>query len=226
MCRIFPHAFVDQFRKQLAVNEASSPLGIISSSRLCSHYFIKRFALFLKHSNSVANGREHVAILIHLRFAADRAVPRNDDGLICHHREICFRGLDHPVKASTSRIIDEWVVSVPPGVAGMKDISFSEISRDVAIGMSWAAIFERDSSAVEMKRFVGVEHFSRNRPRRPWRESEVPIFNSRAGGKMSLGVFVSGNSRTRGMHPLVAVSVIEMPMRVDQMLDRIGIETA
>jgi hypothetical protein len=40
------------------------------------------------------------------------------------------------------------------------------------------------------------------------------------------GIFVSGNSRARGVHPLVAIGVIEMPMGVEQMFDWIGTKTA
>ncbi len=134
MRRIFPNAFVDQFRKEFAVNEKPSPLIVISSSGLCGQYFIKGFAFSFESSNAVANGREHIAILGHFGFAADRAVSRNNNGLVCHHREICFRGLDRSTNASASRIIDERVVSVPPSVAGVEDIGLNKISRDIAIG--------------------------------------------------------------------------------------------
>ena len=46
MRRIFPNAFIDQFGKELAVNEARSPLGVVSSRGLSGHYFIQ-FALQL-----------------------------------------------------------------------------------------------------------------------------------------------------------------------------------
>ena len=39
---------------------------------------------------------------------------------------------------------------------------------------------------------------------------------------MFLRVLVRDDGRTGRMHPLVAVRVIEMPMRVDQMFDRIA----
>src|SRR6267143_4274397 len=116
MRRIFPNAFIDQFGKELAVNEARSPLGVISSSGLCGHYFIKRLALSFESGNTAANRDEKIAVLDHFGFAADRAVPRNNNGLLRHHREICFRGLDHAVNVSASRIIDEREMPVPPGV--------------------------------------------------------------------------------------------------------------
>src|SRR6266481_9063103 len=134
MRRILPNAFIDQFGKELAVNEARSPLGVISSSGLCGHYFIKRFALSFKSGNTVANGSQDIAVFDHFGFAADRTVSRNNNGLVRDHREICLRGLHHSIEASAGRIIDERIVPVPPSVAGMEDISFSEISRDIAIG--------------------------------------------------------------------------------------------
>src|SRR6266403_660324 len=224
--RIFPKAFIDQFGKELAVNEASSPLRVISGSGLCRHYFIKGFALSFQGRNAIANGRKRIAVFGHFGLAADRTVTRNNNGLVRYHREICLRGLDHSIEASASRIVDEWIVSVPPSVAGVEDISFNKTSRDIAIGVTRTVIFERNGSAIEAERLVGVEYVSRNRAYRRWRKSEVPIFYSRAGGKVFPGIFVSGNSRARGVHPLVAVGVIEVPMRVDQMFDRIGTKIA
>src|SRR4029077_266488 len=182
--------------------------------------------LSLESSNAFANGRKDIAVFNHFRFAADRAVPRDNDGLVRYHREIRFRGFDHAVNVSASRTIDEWVISVPPGVAGMEDISFNKISRDITVGMSWAVMFKHNGSAIELERLVGVEYVSRNCACRRWRKSELPIFHSRAGRKVFPGIFVSGNGRARGVHPLVAIRVIEMPMGVDQMFNRIGTKTA
>ena len=70
-----PNAFVNQLRKELAVNEKASPLGVVSSSGLRSHYFIEGCALFFESSDPVANNGEHVAIRGHFGFGADRAVP-------------------------------------------------------------------------------------------------------------------------------------------------------
>ena len=60
-------------------------------------------------------------------------------------------------------------MSVPPRVAGVEDISFNKISRDIAIGMSWAIIFKRDGDAIKMKRLVSREQigWNRARPARP-----------------------------------------------------------
>ena len=74
MRRRLPNAFIDQFGKELAVNEARSPLGVISSSGLRGHYFIKRFALSFESGNTVANGSKNVALFDHFDFAANSYV--------------------------------------------------------------------------------------------------------------------------------------------------------
>ena len=40
--------------------------------------------------------------------------------------------------------------------------------------------------------------------------------------KVFPGIFVRGNDRARGMHPLVTVRVIEMPMGVNKVFNRIA----
>src|SRR6267378_3615453 len=194
--RIFPKAFVNQFGKELAVNETSSPLRVISGSGLCHYYFIKGFALSFEGRNAIANGRKRIAVFGHFGLAADRTVSRNNNGLVRYHREICLRGLNHSIEASASRIVDEWVVSVPPSVAGVEDISFNKISRDIAIGVTRTVIFERNGRAIKAERLVGVEHISRNRARGRSRESEIPILDSRCRGKMLLRVLVRHDRRT------------------------------
>ena len=86
---IIPNAFVDQFRKELAVNEKPSPLSAVSSSGLCGHDFIKGFALSIESRNAVANGRKNIAVFDHFGFAPDRAMPRDNNGLVRHHLMRC-----------------------------------------------------------------------------------------------------------------------------------------
>jgi hypothetical protein len=57
------------------------------------------------------------------------------------------------------------------------------------------------------------------------REGEVPIFNSSRDGKMLPRIFMRGDLGANGMKPFVSVRMIEMPMGIDQMLDRIVAET-
>src|ERR1700730_902861 len=177
MRRRSPNAFIDQFGKELAVDEARSRLGVISSSELRGHYFIKRFAPSFESNNTVANGSKDVSVFDHFGSAADRTVPRNNEGLVRDEGEICLGGRDHAVNVSASRIIDEWVVSVPPSVSGEEDISFSEISRDIAIGVSGIVMFKRDCCAVKMKRLLRSDDLGWDCRRWQRWEGKIPVIN-------------------------------------------------
>src|SRR6266403_3595800 len=154
------NAFVNQLGKEIAVNKASSPLRVISSSGLCRHYFIKGFAFSFESSNTIVNGRKRIAVFDHFGFAADRAVARNDNCFVGDPRDVCLRGANHSIKASASRIVDEREISVPPRVAGVQNIRFCEIDGNVAVGVSRVVTFERNGGAIPVKRLVGVEHIS------------------------------------------------------------------
>src|SRR5262249_21077566 len=137
----------------------------------------------------------------------------------------CLRGVDHSVNVSASGIINEWEISVPPRVAGVQHIGFREIEGNVAVRVSRSIAFERNGGAIEMKRLVGGEHVSWNRACRRWRKSEIPIVDSGCRGKMLFRVLVRHDRRTGRVHPFVAVGVIEMPVGVYQMFDRIAADT-
>ena len=47
---------------------------------------------------------------------------RDDDGLVRDFGKVGFRGAEHTVDAAAGRIVDEGVKTVPPRVAGDKDI--------------------------------------------------------------------------------------------------------
>ena len=72
-----------------------------------------------------------------------------------------------------------------------------------------------------MQSLFGVENF-RWKCASARRKGEVPIFDSRRDGKVFPRIFVRGDFSAHRMQPFVAVSVIEVPMGIDQVLDRIA----
>src|SRR5882724_11623109 len=116
-------------------------------------------------------------------------------------------------------------MAVPPGIGHMEDVSIREFDRNVRIRVGWRIVFERERRAIEMERFLASEQLCRQGTgRRGWK-GKIPAFNSCGRGKMFPCVLVRGDFSAHGMKPLVAVRVIEMPVRIDQMLDRVRAET-
>ena len=107
-----------------------------------------RFAFFLQRSNPIVNSDEHVAVFGHLWFPADLAVPRNNDGLFGDSGQVCLRRLDHAFDIAAGGIIDERVMTIPPGVAGAKDLSLNEIGRYVAVSVAGPVVGDRDSGTI------------------------------------------------------------------------------
>src|SRR4030095_2841516 len=84
--------------------------------------------------------------------------------------------------------------------------------------------FQRQRCSVEMECFILRKHFCRQSAGGRWWKCEVPIFNARRFSEMFTRVLVCGYFRAHRMKPFVTVSVIEVPMRVNQVLDRIAAE--
>ena len=91
---------------------------------------------------------------------------------------VSFRGLDHAVNASASRIIDEREMPIPPRVASVQDIRLCKIDRDIAIGVRRIVIFKSDGCAVKMKRLLRSGDLGWDCCRWQRRESKIPIINS------------------------------------------------
>src|SRR4026208_1659181 len=85
-------------------------------------------------------------------------------------------------------------------------------------------MFQYQRSSVEMKCFVLREHSCWQSAGGCLWKCEVPIFNARRFSEMFPRVLVCGYFRADRMKPFVTVGVIEVPMRVNQVLDRIAAE--
>src|SRR5436190_5583820 len=84
---------------------------------------------------------------------------------------------------------------------------------------------QRDRSSVEVERFACSNELCGQGTGWGWRKSEVPILNASTNGKVFPCVLVRRDFRADRMQPFVAVGVVEMPMRINQVLDRIVTKT-
>ena len=106
----------------------------------------------------------------------------------------------------------------------MEDVGLGDRHRYVAIGMRRTVIFEVERRPIEVQGLLRREGFARNGRQRRRRKVEIPVLDSLGDQQMLVGVLVGDDGRPFRIQPLVAVCVIEVPMRVDQVLDRIAAE--
>src|SRR5207244_7218803 len=97
-----------------------------------------------------------------------------------------------------------------------------EVGRDIAICVAGAVVFEGDRGTIDVQRLFVGKDFTWNRAGRGRRKSEVPPFHSRRGREMLAGIFVSEHMGAILVHPFVAVAMVEMPVRINEMFDGVG----
>ena len=104
----------------------------------------------------------------------------------------------------------------------MKHICFAEVGRDIAIGMTRTVIFERDGRPVDLQRAIGCENIFWNAAWAERQEIIIPILDALDLLEVLTRVFLRNDLGTGRVQPLIAVGMIEMPVRVDEMRHRIG----
>src|SRR5215467_2530136 len=104
----------------------------------------------------------------------------------------------------------------------MQDIGFSEVNVDVAIGVSGCIGSERDLLSITFQCALAGEHFTGNRAGRRRRKCEVPSFYPCVLRKMLPCVLMGQYCCAGRMQPFISVRVVEVPMRIDKVLDWVG----
>src|SRR5271166_786259 len=93
--------------------------------------------------------------------------------------------------------------------------------RNVRVCMGRWIMLERNRGAVDMNGMFVAENLSGNRA--GWRlwKGVAPVVHARRRGKVLARVFVRKNRRALRVQPLVPARVIEVPVSVDELPDRI-----
>ncbi len=144
----------------------------------------------------------------------------NDDCVFGRRREVGIGCRDHPVDAAASRVVDEWIDTIPERVSHMDDVCFSESHRDIAVGMCRTVVPEPYRRPIKLQAVLAGEHFAGNAAWRLGEEIVVPILHALDLGKIFSRILLCDDLRARCIEPSIAIGVIEVPMSVDQVSDR------
>src|SRR5215468_1175788 len=106
----------------------------------------------------------------------------------------------------------------------MEDVGLGDRHRYVAIGMRRTVIFEVERGPIELQGLLRREGFARNGRQRRRRKVEIPVLDSLGDQQMLVGILMGDDGCPFCIQPLIAICVIEVPMRVDQVLDRVAAE--
>jgi len=104
----------------------------------------------------------------------------------------------------------------------VQNIGFCKMNGDVAVGVGRGVVLEDNSHPIELHNPLVFKNFRRNCSGWRGRKGELPALRSRRVGEVLACVRVRKNGCPRGVHPFVAIGVVKVPMRVDQVLDWVG----
>src|ERR1700751_5489098 len=104
----------------------------------------------------------------------------------------------------------------------MENIGVCKVHGDVSIGMSGPVILQGDTRSIELQSPLLIEDVCGNCFSRRGRKGEVPVFHSRRWGKALFRISVSEARCNGRVQPLVTISVLEVPVSIDELLNGIG----
>ena len=144
-------SLIDELGEEVGIDDELSPFRVIRCSGFRRYGLVGRPSQFLEHRDVLTNADEHVAVGLQLRSVADWiTVARNDNCRVGRGGQVVVGSPDHPVDVTAGRIVDEGIDAVPEGVAGVKDIRVRKGHRDVAVGVGWPIVLQRELGAIDI----------------------------------------------------------------------------
>ena len=103
----------------------------------------------------------------------------------------------------------------------MDDVGLLEEHRDVAVGVGGSVILERDRRVVEAQRPLAGKQIGRQSGCRKRLKIVAPVLHPLDRQEMLARVFMRQDGGAEFVQPFVAVGVVKVPVRVDQVRDRL-----
>src|SRR5215510_12275227 len=104
----------------------------------------------------------------------------------------------------------------------MENIGVCKVNRNIAVGVGRSVVLKRDTRPIQLQSPLIIKNFGRNCAGWRRRKCKVPTFDSCGGGEVFACVHVSEDGCASRVQPFVAVGMVKVPMRVDEVLDGLG----
>src|SRR5579864_1349697 len=211
---------VQDLHEHVAVEEAFAPSVLQVGKRLGGYGFLRGFSGGLQLPDALARGDEHVAELGEVGLVPQRPVAGDDFHRVVRERQNFVRCSDHSIHAAAGDGINVGIEAVEECVAHVDDVGFLKVDEDVRVGVSGRKVLQRKRFAVGLQLVCGGEGLLRQsfggRGGEVQAEDEQVVRLRHA----LLGVFMRKNRSAGGVQRPVVVDVVEMPVGVDDLLQR------
>jgi hypothetical protein len=129
------------------------------------------------------------------------------------------------VDAASRGVVNERIRgAIPKSIGHVDNVGVGEVNGDVAVCVSGKVVLEVNGRSVEMNGMLIVEGGGGGAPARTGVKmvSQSGVRNGRE--EMLAGLFLREDFGTGSVQSVVAVGVVDVPVRVDEMFDRIGVD--
>src|SRR6201984_3119350 len=126
---------IDDLDPLVAVDDAFTPDGFEIGEWLFRDGFLGGFSRGLQFLNAIARSDEHVPEFLEVRFVAERAMPRNNLGVIAGERENFVDGSNSTSDCAPRTGVDVGIYPVEKQVAHLNHVGFFKMNVDVPVRM-------------------------------------------------------------------------------------------
>ena len=148
---------IDDLDPLVAVDDSFTPGGVEIGKRLSRHGFQGGSSCGLQFLNAIARSNQHVSEFRQVRFVAERAVPRNNRGVIVGERENFVGSGDHPVDTAVRTGVDVRIHAVEKQVSHRNHVGVLKMNVDIRIRMRGSNVSERKRLAIGLQLVSGGE---------------------------------------------------------------------
>ena len=208
----------------VAIDDAFAPDGVEIGEGLFRDGFQGGFSRGLQFLNAIARSDEHVPGFREVRFVAERAVPRNNLGVIVGERENFVGGGNHACDFAARTGVDVGIHAVEKRVAHRDHVSLLKMNVDVRVRMRGSKVLEREGFAIGLQLVTVWEGLLRQGLRGRGIEMQVverAVWSSIQDrqimrlGHALLSVFVGKDRGSCGVKMRVVIGMVEVPVGVD-----------
>src|SRR5882762_9812774 len=148
---------IDDLDPLVAVDEAFAPDGVEIGEWLLRDGFLGGFSRGLQFLNAIARSDQHVPESREVCFVAERAVPRNNLGVIAGERENFVDGGNSASDCAARTGVDVGIYPVEKQVTHLNHVGPFKMNVDVPVRMCGGKVLEREGFAIGLQLVTGAE---------------------------------------------------------------------
>src|SRR5580700_10055885 len=142
---------IDDLDPLVAVDDAFAPDGVEIGERLFPNGFLGKLSRRLQFLNAIARSDQHVPEFREVGLVAERAVPRNNLGVVACERENFVDGGNRAGECAARTGVDVGIHPVEKQIAHMNHVGLFKMNVDIRVRMGGSNMLENEALAIDLQ---------------------------------------------------------------------------